>query len=48
MQIRHMTATFGKLSRSQLELQPGLNLIYAPNESGKSISAHHALRLPPA
>ncbi len=36
MQIRHMTATFGKLSQSQLNLRPGLNLIYAPNESGKS------------
>lgn len=40
MQIRHMTATFGKLSRSQLELRPGLNLIYAPNESGKSTWCH--------
>lgn len=40
MQIRHMTTTFGKLSQSQLELQPGLNLIYAPNESGKSTWCH--------
>ena len=36
MQIRHMTATFGKLHRTSLELKPGLNIIYAPNESGKS------------
>ena len=36
VQIRHMTATFGKLHRAALELQPGLNIIYAPNESGKS------------
>lgn len=31
-----MVATFGKLQQSELHLQPGLNLIYAPNESGKS------------
>ncbi|MDO4811659.1 MAG: AAA family ATPase [Eubacteriales bacterium] len=31
-----MTATFGKLQQSELQLQPGLNIIYAPNESGKS------------
>ncbi len=31
-----MSATFGKLQQSELDLQPGLNLIYAPNESGKS------------
>lgn len=36
LQISHMTATFGKLQQSELHLQPGLNLIYAPNESGKS------------
>ena len=36
LQIRHMDATFGKLRQSTLDLQPGLNLIYAPNESGKS------------
>lgn len=34
--ISHMSATFGKLQQSELDLQPGLNLIYAPNESGKS------------
>ena len=36
MRIDRMTATFGKLNNASLELQPGLNLIYAPNESGKS------------
>jgi uncharacterized protein YhaN len=36
MQIRHMTATFGRLEQAELTLQPGLNVIYAPNESGKS------------
>ncbi len=36
MHIRTMNATYGKLERAQLELRPGLNVIYAPNESGKS------------
>lgn len=36
LRIDKMTATFGKLNHASLELQPGLNLIYAPNESGKS------------
>ncbi len=36
MRIERMTATFGKLNHASLELQSGLNLIYAPNESGKS------------
>lgn len=40
MQIRHMTATFGKLCGAELTLSPGLNLIYAPNESGKSTWSH--------
>lgn len=31
-----MTATFGKLDHARLELGDGLNLIYAPNEGGKS------------
>ena len=31
-----MNATFGRLNGSQLDLQPGLNVICAPNESGKS------------
>ena len=40
MLIRHMTATFGKLGQKSLSLQPGLNIIYAPNESGKSTWCH--------
>lgn len=36
MQIEQMSATFGRLNGSQLGLQPGLNVICAPNESGKS------------
>ncbi len=36
MRIYSMTATFGKLSNDTLTLQPGLNLIHAPNEWGKS------------
>ena len=36
MQIEQMSATFGRLNGSQLDLQPGLNVICAPNESGKS------------
>ena len=31
-----MTATFGRLQNQSLSLKPGLNCIYAPNESGKS------------
>ena len=36
MKIRKMTATFGKLKNETLELDPGLNIIEAPNESGKT------------
>lgn len=36
MKILSMTATFGKLERETLTLQPGLNVIHAPNEWGKS------------
>ncbi|NLV85778.1 MAG: AAA family ATPase [Clostridiales bacterium] len=36
MIIRKMTASFGKLQNDSLELSEGLNIIYAPNESGKS------------
>ena len=36
MMIRSMTATFGKLEGRTLTLQPGLNIIEAPNEWGKS------------
>ena len=36
MKIYSMTATFGKLENQTLTLQPGLNVIAAPNEWGKS------------
>ncbi len=36
MRILSMTATFGKLEHETLTLQPGLNIITAPNEWGKS------------
>lgn len=36
MRIYRMTATFGKLENQTLTLQPGLNIISAPNEWGKS------------
>ena len=40
MEIQEMRATFGKLQDQTLSLQPGLNCIYAPNESGKSTWSH--------
>ena len=36
MKIRKMTARFGNLENKTLELHDGLNVIHAPNESGKS------------
>ena len=36
MRIRKMQATFGKLSGESISFHGGLNVIYAPNESGKS------------
>ena len=36
MKIYSMTATFGKLENQTLTLQPGLNILEAPNEWGKS------------
>ena len=36
MKIYSMTATFGKLEGQTLYLKPGLNVIHAPNEWGKS------------
>lgn len=36
MQIKRLAATFGKLEQEQLDLEPGLNVIEAPNEAGKS------------
>ena len=34
MKILSMTATFGKLEHQTLKLDPGLNIIHAPNEWG--------------
>ena len=36
MRIYRMRATFGKLEDQVLELQPGMNIVEAPNEWGKS------------
>ena len=36
MIIRRMKGTFGTLAGEELKLGEGLNIIYAPNESGKS------------
>ena len=36
MMIRKLTASFGKLENESLSFRDGLNVIYAPNESGKS------------
>lgn len=36
IRILSMTATFGRLEHAELKLEPGLNLIHAPNEWGKS------------
>ena len=36
MIIRNLRASFGKLENESLKLHEGLNVIYAPNESGKS------------
>ena len=36
MKINKLTASFGKLENETLSLHDGLNIIYAPNESGKS------------
>ena len=36
MIIRNLRASFGKLENETLKLHDGLNVIYAPNESGKS------------
>ena len=36
MKIRKCTASFGKLENETLSFREGLNVIYAPNESGKS------------
>ena len=36
MDILHLSATFGRLEHQELSLSPGLNVLYAPNETGKS------------
>lgn len=36
MQIKRLAATFGRLENQTLDLEPGLNIIDAPNEGGKS------------
>ncbi|MFB0921175.1 MAG: AAA family ATPase [Oscillospiraceae bacterium] len=36
MKIHKMTASFGRLQNETLELNDGFNIVYAPNESGKS------------
>ena len=36
MQIKRLAATFGRLENETLDLEPGLNIIEAPNEAGKS------------
>ena len=36
MQIIRLAATFGRLEQERLDLAPGLNVIEAPNEAGKS------------
>ena len=36
MRINKLTASFGKLQNETLRFHDGLNIIYAPNESGKS------------
>ena len=36
MQLLHANATYGKLDQARLDLQPGPNVICAPNEGGKS------------
>ena len=39
MQFRSLNATFGKLAHRTLTFAPGLNIVEAPNESGKSTLA---------
>ena len=36
MILRSMTAVYGRLDGETLALQPGLNVLEAPNEAGKS------------
>ena len=36
MEIKKMTACFGKLDNETIEFKPGLNVVSRPNEAGKS------------
>lgn len=36
LKIHHLAATFGRLNNQTLELRDGLNILQAPNETGKS------------
>ena len=48
MDILHLTGTFGRLDHSELSLSPGLNVLYAPNETGKSTWGAFIRTCPPA
>ena len=45
MHFKELHATFGKLQNAKLTLAPGLNCIYAPNESGKTTWTHFLLNM---
>ena len=45
MKILQMTASFGKLQNETLTLHDGLNVLTAPNESGKSTWAAFLLAM---
>lgn len=45
MHFKELHATFGKLQNAKLTLAPGLNCIYAPNESGKTTWSHFLLNM---
>ena len=45
MKLLRMTATFGSLENRTLELEPGLNILSSPNESGKSTWASFLLAM---
>ena len=45
MILKRLQATFGRLDRETLDLQPGLNVLTAPNEAGKSTWAAFLLAM---
>lgn len=45
MYFKELHATFGKLQNAALKLEPGLNCIYAPNESGKTTWSRFLLNM---